>query len=381
MESEKRINWLSLFIKIVIVFIFILIIIWLISKLLGIGRLSKEFKDNINNMEKVSLEYFKTIELPIKKGKSIKITLEELIDKELIISTNKDSDNKCDAKNSYSEITREEKKYTVSTTLKCGREKDTIKESFSLSNCKNCNNQTNKEEEQKDTSDKENIDNSDKPKETIYYEHIKKTKEYTKWTRGNLTGNNIENKYEYYSIDYQTYYTLGVIPRNTSVVEYTLKLKKVPNKKYYFTTVEEVTDFQSKEEKYYLKENNVSTYKGYKGEIPNKNINNYSLRESNYIYKISPYYRDGSFYIKIVITIKNTNGIDTYYDKKIQDYAYLIPLKIKVKFASNETKDTKPTGKYETITYYRYINTKKETIWSTEEYIKGYTKTGKTKTK
>ena len=55
MESEKRINWLSLFIKIVIIFIFTLIIVWLVTKLIGAGKLSKEFKNNINNLEKVSI--------------------------------------------------------------------------------------------------------------------------------------------------------------------------------------------------------------------------------------------------------------------------------------------------------------------------------------
>ena len=90
MESEKRINWLSLFIKIVIVFIFVLIVIWLISKIIGNNKLSDTFKNNINNMEKVSIDYFKTIDLPLEKGQSIKVTLEELIDKELIVATNSD---------------------------------------------------------------------------------------------------------------------------------------------------------------------------------------------------------------------------------------------------------------------------------------------------
>ena len=35
MDEERKINWLGLFIKIIIVFIFLLIIIWLVSKIAG----------------------------------------------------------------------------------------------------------------------------------------------------------------------------------------------------------------------------------------------------------------------------------------------------------------------------------------------------------
>ena len=44
MEDEKKINWLSLFIKIVIAFAFILIIVWLVSKL--INRNNKKITTN-----------------------------------------------------------------------------------------------------------------------------------------------------------------------------------------------------------------------------------------------------------------------------------------------------------------------------------------------
>ena len=383
MESEKRINWLSLFIKIVIVFIFVLIVIWLISKIIGNNKLSDTFKNNINNMEKVSIDYFKTIDLPLEKGQSIKVTLEELIDKELIVATNSDSDNTCDIKGSYSEIIREKSKYIVTTTLKCGKEKDTIKEDFPLKDCKNCNkgsNNNKKEEKNENTTenkDKEN--NNSTSKDLTYYEHVKETTEYTKWMRGSLTGDNIENRYEYYGVDYQTYYTIGVIPSDEKTVTYTLKLNSVPNSRYYFTTIKEVANYSVEDELNYLNENNISIYEGNEINKPTENIYKYSLGEANITYKLSPYYREGSFYIRFTITVNNTDGVSTYYDNKLQDNAYLIPLKINVKFASNEIKDTKPTGKYETISYYRYVIKNKETIWSTKNSVKGYTKTGNTK--
>ena len=375
MEDEGRINWLGLFIKIVIIFIFALIIIWLISKILGNFKLSETFTNNINNMEKVSVEYFKTIDLPLEKGDSIKVTLEELIEKELIVSVNGDSDSSCDTKESYSEITRQKKKYVVETTLKCGKEKDTIKTDFSLKDCKNCNgsstnNQTNEETKNENTTNT--------PAGVTYYEYVKETTSYTKWMRGSLTGNNIENRYEYYGIDYDTYYTLGVIPANKKSITYTLKLNSVPNSKYYFTIIEGVDNFEIAEEDNYLDEKDVSVYKGDKTNIPNDNISKYSLGEANFTYKLSPYYRKGSFYIKVTIKVNNTDNVETYYDSKLKENAYLVPLKVKVKFASDVISETKPSGEYETISYYRYVTVDKQTTWSKETYLEGYTQTGKT---
>lgn len=367
MENEKRINWLSLFIKIIIVFIFALIIVWLVSKIINNNKLSETFKNNINNMEKVSIDYFKTIDLPLKKGQSIKITLEELIEKELIVSVNNETENKCNLKESYSEITREKDKYIVKTTLKCGKEKDSISSDFLLKDCRNCNQDENKKEEEK-------ID------KVTYYEHVKETTTYTKWMRGNNTGNNIENRYEYYAVDYQTYYTLGVIPSNKKTITYTLKLDKVRNSNYYFTTVEDIKNYNDNEKENYLNEKSVSIHDGKKIDFPN-DLLKYSLTESNFTYKLSPYYRKGNFYVRVKINITNTDGLESYYDKKTKENIYIIPLKIKIKFASNEIKETKPSGEYETISYYRYVTMNKETLWSTETHIDGYTKTGNTQIK
>ena len=381
MEKERKINWLGLFIKIVIVFIFAIIIVWLISKIVGKNKLSETFINNINNMEKVSIEYFKTIDLPLDKGQSTKITLEEMIEKELIVSVNKDSENSCDVKESYSKITREKNKYIIETKLKCGNEEDTIKTDFSLKDCKNCNQGSNNEDISQNEDNISSSENKNESPKITYYEHVKETTEYTKWMRGSQTGDNIENRYEYYGIDYQTYYTLGALPADKKSVTYTLKLNNVPNKNYYFTTIEEVNDFDKDDEINYINEKNVSYHKGYNVSIPTKDVSKYTLNESNFTYKLSPYYRNGEFFVRVTITLNNTEGVETYYDNKLHGDVYLIPLKINIKFASNNVTETKPDGKYETISYYRYVTVNRETIWSTETQVEGYTKTGNTKIK
>ena len=75
MEDENRINWLGLFIKIVIIFIFALIIVWLVVKIIGRNKLSDTFKNNINSMESVAVEYFKGEDCAIRKNIELFIPL------------------------------------------------------------------------------------------------------------------------------------------------------------------------------------------------------------------------------------------------------------------------------------------------------------------
>lgn len=371
MEKKKKISWFSLFIKIIIAFIFILIIIWLISKIIRSNNLSEEFNNNLNNMENASIEYFKTIDLPQKKGQSIKVTLKELLEKGFINTRGDEPNITCDTEESHSKIVREENKYIVNTTLKCGKEKNNKKIDFMFENCKNCN------------SKNDNTTNGNNQVATpeTYYEYIKETTEYTKWIRGNLTGENIENRTDYYSIDHQVYYIVGIIPINNKTTTFTLKLNSVPNNKYYFTSIDETETFSIEEKEKYLSDNKVSIYKGYDTEINIKNLEKNSLKEKNFTYKLSPYYSKGNFYIRVTINMNNTDEVIPYYDSKLKKSIYFVPLKITIKFASNEILDTKPTTNYETIPYYRYVIKNKDIIWSKEASVEGYTKTGKTKIK
>ena len=116
-------------------------------------------------MESVAVEYFKGEDLPLSKGQSKKITLQEMIDKNLILSINKDGSSTCDTKNSYSKITRQKDKYKLETTLRCGKEKDTITRDFSLKDCKNCNQNTSNNSS-KDTNSNKNNDNTNSQSDT-----------------------------------------------------------------------------------------------------------------------------------------------------------------------------------------------------------------------
>lgn len=371
MEDERKINWLGLFIKILIVFVFIIIVIWLVSKIVNNNKLSDTFKDNINNMEEVAVSYFKEIDLPQEKGKSIKVTLEELIEKELIVLVDDNKNNSCDVKKSYSKITRNKKDYKVETTLKCVKEEDTITRTFSFKDCKNCNGTktntegTNKSNNSQNTSTNTNTTTT----KTTYYEYVKEETTYTNWVKGEKTGNNIENKYEYYGVEEETYYTLGIINKNDKNTSYKIKLDKVPNKNYYFTKIKSV-EYLANDEKKYLSQDKASIEKTIKN-MPSS-IKKYSLGENDFNYKLAVYYKKGDFYIDAKLQDINTS-------KPSYNNVYFVPLKITVTFSSPKVTSEKPNGNYETISYYRYVTTKKDVKWSTEASLDGYKRTGNTK--
>ena len=378
MEDEKKINWLSLFIKIVIAFAFILIIVWLVSKLINRNKLSDTFKNNINNMETVAVKYFKDIDLPTKQGESIKVTLGEMIEKELIVSAQTSEGEKCNTKTSYSKITRKKDNYEVETRLECGKEENTITRKFSINDCKNCttdtknNNTKNNDTKNNNTDGNNSTNNSNKSTGVTYYEYVKEWTTYTKWMKGNKTGDNIENKYEYYATAEKTYYSLGIINKKDiteNTIEYRLKLNDVPNSKYYFTTIKESSYYN--DEKEFASDKSISVVKD--SSLTIDNIKEYSLKENNFTYKLTPYYYKGTFYINVKVNIRSLEGIKNIKDK------YLVPIKITIKFNSGDIVTTKPEGSYDTITYYRYIQKNRDVIWSADNYVEGYTKTGNTK--
>ena len=378
MEDEKKINWLSLFIKIVIAFAFILIIVWLVSKLINRNKLSDTFKNNINNMETVAVKYFKDIDLPTKQGESIKVTLGEMIEKELIVSAQTSEGEKCNTKTSYSKITRKKDNYEVETRLECGKEENTITRKFSINDCKNCttdtknNNTKNNDTKNNNTDGNNSTNNSNKSTGVTYYEYVKEWTTYTKWMKGNKTGDNIENKYEYYATAEKTYYSLGIINKKDikdNTIEYRLKLNDVPNSKYYFTTIKESSYYN--DEKEFASDKSISVVKD--SSLTIDNIKEYSLKENNFTYKLTPYYYKGTFYINVKVNIRSLEGIKNIKDK------YLVPIKITIKFNSGDIVTTKSEGSYDTITYYRYIQKNRDVIWSADNYVEGYTKTGNTK--
>ena len=114
-----------------------------------------------------------------------------------------------------------------------------------------------------------------------------------------------------------------------------------------------------------------------------------SLKSKNFDFDVSGIYRKGNnYYVDITINVKNTDGAQKYYDKKLGYSLYYVPLKFDLSYSleddcirdykSNESKypnysvsDPKTIIKWKHRTY--------EYIWSKTKDLEGWTFTGETK--
>ena len=112
MEDKKyEINWLGLFIKVIVFVVAVLLIIWLISKLTLNKGLSIE--ENLKLFSDSSVEYFKK-NLP-EEGETSQVTLNQLIKWDYLKELKDKKGKTCDKENSKSTIVLEDNYYNIKT--------------------------------------------------------------------------------------------------------------------------------------------------------------------------------------------------------------------------------------------------------------------------
>ena len=295
-EEIKKINWLSLFVKVVIFVVFVLLVIWLFIKISDRNE-EKTFEDNMNTLKDASIEFFKNGNLPTEIGENKTVTLEELIKMKYI----GDFDKSCNQQNSYSQATLVDDYYALRIELECGEKKDYIYTSIdSEGNCvgDDCNEEEQPNEEnppKEDDDDKKDPDDSkeEKPSDdsgngsstgggsssggssggsssggnggsstgggsssgggstgggssttnkTLYYEHVRLKKVYGSWQTNRISGSNVETKTEnrtmnnYCKLITDDYYAVGYVTRNVSTgqrYKFTIRLNGVPSNTNY----------------------------------------------------------------------------------------------------------------------------------------------------
>lgn len=146
-EDEKKINWITLFVKVAIVVILIIMFVWLVSRL---GRKNDNTSNNINLIKEAGEKYFTEERLPELNSSSKKVTLNELY-KEKLLDTIKDKKGRtCDSNKSYILLTKYNDSYNMKIYLKCSKseeKKTIIMKQYSY--CKNtiCEKDDNKKDE------------------------------------------------------------------------------------------------------------------------------------------------------------------------------------------------------------------------------------------
>lgn len=137
-EENKKLSLRDIIIQLALVILFVLILIWLfptkgyldknyatnedvsnqISEQLSAlyGRL---FADNLDSMKVAAQSYFTTPRLPKNVGDSVTLTLQDMLDKKMVLPF-KDSNNKsCDTERSYVQLTKMDEEYQMKVQLSC----------------------------------------------------------------------------------------------------------------------------------------------------------------------------------------------------------------------------------------------------------------------
>lgn len=131
-SNDKRNGFsiLDLMVKIIFACLFIFILVWLFQKKVPnmTPFYSNVFRENIKYMQEAGESYFTDEKMPTEIGNEVKITLNDMISRKLIIPFVDEDGNSCNLYESYVSVTKTDTGYDLKTNLVCNKESDyTIK--------------------------------------------------------------------------------------------------------------------------------------------------------------------------------------------------------------------------------------------------------------
>lgn len=431
-EENYGINWLGLFIKVIIFVVVALLAIWLISKI-ALRNKGLSLKENNTIFQEAVVEYFKK-NLPEEKEENT-VTLKKLTRLDYLDELKNEKGVSCNGEKSKAKIELIDNYYSIKTELVCDKKSKTEYIKLGNNECANCDikvdglviNKENNADKQMGEEKNETVDtnkpvsnntsnigvttdkgpissNTSTITNKVLYEYVKYNTEYTEWYTGKVTGSNIENdkqKVEYATYcknESENYYTVGYVTSSSNTkYTYTLELKNIDNAKSlkvssdsYFEKIADYRNYINKRNEELAMVGNNSKY--------NINIKNpydlreASLKEENFTYSIGkPYKEDGKYYVDITVRIKDIDNVVPY-ETNFGVKAYFVPIKFIVSYTDkNNCVDDKldnsenyndyvvvdTWSKY--IDVYRYKISVPEYKYSESTSLEGYTKTGKTK--
>lgn len=144
-ERRNTFNFKDIVLQLLLIILFVFIMIWLFptknylkENFVGKDEISSEiamqleslygrlFTDNIESMRDAAQGYFTNERLPKNVGDSVTLTLDEMLEKRLVLSF-KDSNNKtCDVNSSYVQVTKMNDEYQMKVQLSCSDYEDYI---------------------------------------------------------------------------------------------------------------------------------------------------------------------------------------------------------------------------------------------------------------
>ena len=129
-NSKKGFSILDLLVKIIFAGLFIFLLIWLFNKKIPNINMkpfySNVFRENIKYMQDAGEAYFTDDKMPTEIGESIKISLAEMEEKNLVLPFVDEDGNTCNKYDSYVSITKLEEGYELRTNLVCSKESNFV---------------------------------------------------------------------------------------------------------------------------------------------------------------------------------------------------------------------------------------------------------------
>ena len=147
-SSEKGIgiNWFDIIAKLLFLIVFVLILMWFMPKASNMPNMtafySNVFRENIFYMKDASKDYYTVERMPKNVGDVSTMSLQDMINKNLILPFVDKNGNACDADASYVQVTKQEKEYSMKVNLVCQNESHYIIDTIGCYNfdiCDNCN--------------------------------------------------------------------------------------------------------------------------------------------------------------------------------------------------------------------------------------------------
>lgn len=129
-KNERNYFFRNLVVKILLILLFVFLLMWLFPMPNLNPFYDRIFTENMSNMTNAAKGYFTTSRLPEKEGEKKVLTLKEMVDNKMLVNFT-DSDGKtCDLEKSYVEVTKKDGEYIFKTNLVCGSKEDYVIEYF-----------------------------------------------------------------------------------------------------------------------------------------------------------------------------------------------------------------------------------------------------------
>lgn len=124
--KEKNSNASTFIRDLLVKLLLIVIFIFLLMKLIPMPDLTafkdSIFSNNINSMKDAAKSYYTTERMPSETGKSSKMTLQEMLDQNLLLPFVDKDGKECDTKKSYVKVTKGDTEYELKVSLTCNGE-------------------------------------------------------------------------------------------------------------------------------------------------------------------------------------------------------------------------------------------------------------------